>query len=59
VIPRTVGFVLLTAVLAAQGCAVVGQSLGVVGQLIDLAISLALAAAPFVLAYYLYRRDKD
>jgi hypothetical protein len=30
-----------------------------VGQIVDLAIALALAAAPFALSYYLWRRSQD
>ncbi|MFN3484340.1 MAG: hypothetical protein ACK44W_02505 [Planctomycetota bacterium] len=41
------------------GCAAVGQTLGAVGQVVDLAIALALAAAPFVLSYYLWRRSQN
>lgn len=41
------------------GCTAVGQTLGAVGQVVDLAIALALAAAPFALSYYLWRRSQD
>lgn len=41
------------------GCTALGQTLGAVGQIVDLAIALALAAAPFALSYYLWRRSQD
>lgn len=53
------GAVLLGLLVALPGCAVAGQGLGAIGQLVDLAISLAMAAAPFALSYWLYRRQQD
>jgi hypothetical protein len=44
---------------ALGGCTALGQTLGAVGQVVDLAIALALAAAPFALSYYLWRRSQD
>lgn len=39
------------------GCSIVGQATNMIVQLLNVAISLAMAAAPFVLSYYLYKRQ--
>ena len=42
-----------------SGCSVLGQTTNIVVQLLNVAISLALAVGPFVLGYYLYKKDDD
>ena len=43
--------------LGCMGCSVVGGTLGAAGEFINLVITLALMAAPFVLGYYYHRRN--
>ena len=40
------------------GCQLLGQTTNMVVQLLNVALSMALAIAPFALSYYLYK-DND
>ena len=45
--------------LLMSGCSILGETTNMIVQLLNVAISLALAAAPFALGYYLYKKDDD
>lgn len=47
------------AFLPLGGCSVLGSVVGGLGQLVGVALQLALAFAGPALAYYLYKRNKD